>query len=79
MSLGPGPGMVGMVILGQDPTQINLLSVLTKASRSLNSFAVLSDQKKRMYLLSFSKNQGAWVRKADSWNNQKGFLDRYLN
>jgi hypothetical protein len=43
-----GPGVVGMVISGWDPTQLNLLFVPTKAGRSLNSLAML-----KMYLLSF--------------------------
>jgi len=42
-SLGPGPGMGGMAISGWDPTQTNLLSVLTKAGRCLNSFAKLKN------------------------------------
>jgi hypothetical protein len=46
-----------MVISGQDPTHPNLLSVLTKAGRFLNSFAML----KKICLLSFSKNQGPGV------------------
>lgn len=33
-----GKKIYGMVILGQDLTQLNLLVVLTKAERSLNSF-----------------------------------------
>jgi hypothetical protein len=35
------PSMVRMVISEWDPTQLNLLSVLRKAGRSLNSFAML--------------------------------------
>jgi hypothetical protein len=35
----------------------SFLSVLTKADRSLNSFAIL----KKMYLLSFSRSQGSGV------------------
>jgi hypothetical protein len=31
---------VEMIILGQDPTQLNLLFVLTKAGRSLSSFTM---------------------------------------
>jgi hypothetical protein len=33
-----GPGMLRFVISGWDPTQLNLLSLLTKAGRSLNFF-----------------------------------------
>ena len=40
VNLGPGPDMVRMAIVGQDPTQLNLLFVLTKAGRSLNSVAI---------------------------------------
>jgi hypothetical protein len=36
-----GSSMVIMVISGQDSTQLSLLFVLTKADRSLNSFAML--------------------------------------
>ena len=45
-----GPGMLRFVISGWDPTQLNLLSLLTKAGRSLNFFCNV--KKKRMCLLS---------------------------
>ena len=38
--------MVRMVISGQDPTQLNLLLMLKKADRSLNSFAMKKERKK---------------------------------
>jgi hypothetical protein len=41
MSLGLGPSMVGMVILGRDSIQLNLLSMLTNAGKYMNSLAVL--------------------------------------
>jgi hypothetical protein len=46
-----GPGMAGMVISEPDPTQL-VYCLLTKASRLLNSFAML---KKNMYCCPFLK------------------------
>lgn len=39
-----GPGVVGIVISGLDPTQLKLLSVFNK-DRSLNSFAMKKERK----------------------------------
>ena len=59
--------MCGVVIIGQDPTQLSLLFVLTKAGRSLNSFAKLKKQKTMCcgLLLGIKGN-------SDLWDNQKG-------
>jgi hypothetical protein len=54
-NLGPGPGMVGMVIFRWDSTQLAYCLCLTKAGRSLNSIAKF---KKKMCMLSLTKNQG---------------------
>ena len=48
-----GPGVVGIVISGLDPTQLKLLSVF-KEVRSLNSFAM-----QKYVLVVSSKNPGA--------------------
>jgi hypothetical protein len=58
-----------MVISGWNPTQINLLFVLTKAGISPSSFAML---KNKMYFMPFSKNQEVKVINADLWDIQKG-------
>ena len=39
-----GPGVVEMVISGQDPTQLVYCLCLTQAGRSLNSFAMLKEK-----------------------------------
>jgi hypothetical protein len=55
-SLGPSPGVVGMIILGWGPTQLAYCLCLTKTGISLNSFAKL----KEMCLMSHTKSRG-WV------------------
>lgn len=54
-------GMLGMVISAMDPTQLNLLFVLTMVDRCLSSFDIF----KKMYLLSLSMNHGTKVIKCD--------------
>jgi hypothetical protein len=62
-----GRETLGVVMAGQDPTQLSLLFVLTKAGRSLNSFAKLKKQKTMCcgLLLGIKGN-------SDLWDNQKG-------
>ena len=57
-----------------NPTQLNLLFVLTKAGRSLNSFAKLKKQKTMCcgLLLGIKGN-------SDLWDNQKGTWSKWLN
>jgi hypothetical protein len=53
-SLGPGLGMLGMVISGLGSTHLSYCLYLTKEVRSLNSFAM-----QKYVLVVSSKNPGA--------------------
>ena len=46
-----GPGMLRFVISGWDPTQLNLLSLLTKAGRPLNFFFAMLKKKNVLAVL----------------------------
>lgn len=67
------PDVVGMVVSGWDPNQLNLLFVFTKTGQSLNSFAMF---KKKMNILSL-RIKGLKSYNADSRDNQKGTTGNY--
>jgi hypothetical protein len=64
---GIGPGVVEMVLSGQNPTQMSYYLCLTEAGRSLNSFAMF----KEMCACCLLRIKGLRSWDADSQDNQK--------
>jgi hypothetical protein len=68
-SLGPGPGVVGMIISGWGLTQLAYCLYLTVAGRSLNSFAIL---KKKCACCLFERIKGECPRNAFALQQEPG-------
>jgi hypothetical protein len=66
--VSPGPGMAEMVISGQGPTKLVYHMYLTKADRSLNTFAILRE---KIYACFLQRIQRIGFWDADSRDNQK--------